>query len=160
METRLVRQNNDSLELANQLLTPSEIVLSRELDITAGNSKTELMRALSDEIFRLYAHHPPEVIEWVFREHRKESEFWPAQVKLDALFQRYKAIQFRKLQEEKSRREKELDRERELSGEEKTSLVEIMQSFLKKMDSQKAIPELKNKRPSLRRKREKLSAEK
>ena len=107
----LVPQRHDRLTLSKQLLTPSRISLGREMAITAANSKTEIMQELSDEIFRLYAEHPPEVIEWVFREHRRESDFFPSISRIELLLKRYQGVKLKQAQELKREQERIADAE-------------------------------------------------
>jgi len=125
-QDKLVPQRKELQILAKPSLTPSESALTRELDITAANSKTELNPELSEELFRLYAEHPPEVIEWVFREHRKESDFFPGIARINSLLKRY---QGEKLKQKKALLA-EIEREEDATKE-KVPLAEIWSMFKK-----------------------------
>lgn len=89
MNNKLALRKNEQLQPSPQLLTPSEVALARELEVTANNSKTVLTSSLSRELFRLYGEKKPEAIEWVFRTHRDESDFWPSIHQLGGLFEEY-----------------------------------------------------------------------
>ena len=107
----LVKRRNELAIQDKGLPTRSEIALSKELDITAANSKTEIVKSLTEEIFRLYAEHPPEVIEWVFREHRRESDFFPSISRIELLLKRYQGVKLKQAQELKREQERIADAE-------------------------------------------------
>lgn len=87
--TALVQQNNALIQTGQPSLTLSQKSLAREIDLTATNSKFTLTEQLTDELFRLYSRRTPEAIEWVFREHRARSSFWPSIAELNSLFGEY-----------------------------------------------------------------------
>jgi len=88
-KTDLAQPSNEALQPIQQLLTPSEIALSREMELTAVNGKTVLTDVLANELFRLYSSNLPGAIEWVFRTHRDASDFWPSIRQLNALFEEF-----------------------------------------------------------------------
>lgn len=73
----LVKRKNEISEVNKRSLTPQEITLGRELELTRQNAKSEAEPSLMTEFYREFAHLPEPAITWLFREHRRRSAFFP-----------------------------------------------------------------------------------
>ncbi len=59
-------------------MRPQELTLLGELDLCAADSKSEPDVRLNGEFLREFAKEKPDVIQWAFRTHRRESQFFPS----------------------------------------------------------------------------------
>jgi hypothetical protein len=136
---KLVPQQQDDA-LKKMLLacsTPSEIMLVKELNVTAINAKTELNQHLNREFLQEFSSQSPEAIRWAFHEWRAGSPYQPAISDIWKLLGRYYEKRRIDVATEEAEREKQETQRRLAAGERQIPYEEIRAMILgvvKKMD--------------------------
>src|ERR1700690_339760 len=74
--------------LQNLSMTPYERVVAQQLHLSRLNSKAEADPMLDAEFLREFEKQPIEHIEWAFREHRRQSQFFPSIAEVSTLIAR------------------------------------------------------------------------
>lgn len=86
-----------------------------ELDLCAADAKCEPDEHLSHEFLREFAKEKPEVLQWAFRAHRRQSRFFPCIAEIHALVARRRYELWEEAESERRRIEKlELEKARAL----------------------------------------------
>ena len=87
-DKQLARRNS-ALELSSKTsLTESQQTLAVEINLTSLNSKAIPEGELVAEFSREFTSEKPENIQWAFREHRRQSQFFPSIAEIRTLVDR------------------------------------------------------------------------
>jgi hypothetical protein len=135
-----VRQNssNASIRIAQQSLTPSEMMLARELDLTAQNARVEISEALTREFRERYSTLSVKEIRWIFQTHRERSNYWPTIKEIEALSLEWRAIERRVRELQKQRNEIDETQRRLSAGERQFGVGDIFAAY-KQLNAKKSL---------------------
>lgn len=122
---QLVPQPRGTSAIEKASLSPQSLSILNELYVCGANSKAETDERLNQEFLREFAKENPAVITWAFREHRRNSHFFPAIDEIRILVDRRRR-QLHEDAEDRRRREEQADTKRRLAaGEELVTLDEV-----------------------------------
>jgi hypothetical protein len=105
-EQQLVPQQRGNSGLERISLRPQEFTLLGELDLCAADSKSEPDARLNTEFLREFAGEEAETIQWAFRQHRRQSQFFPSIAEITALITRRRRELWEAAQVERRRQER------------------------------------------------------
>jgi hypothetical protein len=138
MENEQLVQRKNGLELLNKtFLTASQQTLAVELNLTALNAKTAPERELVQEFSREFASDKPEVLQWAFREHRRQSQFFPTIAEIATLVA-HKRRELREAAEAERERLERAESDKARAEGKTVSFAEIMEMIRAKL---KRIPD-------------------
>ena len=98
-------------------MKPYELTVAEQIHLSRLNAKSEPDSLLEAEFFREFAKEKPEILEWAFREHRRNSHFFPGIDEITTLVRRRRRELWEASEAERETREKREDEEKRKAWE-------------------------------------------